>query len=233
MNTMLADSLSWIADELEAALERGLDRPAAVAAVLKDLMEAHGDVVFGGDGYSSDWHTEAVEERGLRNIPTTADALPELISEPVKELFSRTGVLSEAELESRYEVYAEQYVLSIAVEAKIVVDLARTVLYPATMGYLSELLGTITSAAATGIELDRGVATTIATEADAMVRAVADLESALAVDDFESVEKHMRHCADILRDRMDAVRSHADALEGLVADEAWPLPKYREMLFIR
>ncbi|MDE0802530.1 MAG: glutamine synthetase III [Acidimicrobiales bacterium] len=234
MNTILADSLAWIADELEAAFARGLDKPVAVATVLQELMEMHGNVVFGGDGYSSDWHADAVAERGLRNIPTTADALPELVTDEVKGLFERTGVLSEAELESRYEVYSEQYILSIGVEADLVVELARTMIYPAAMKYLAELTTTVASAGSLGIEIDPSPAAAIGTAATALMSAVDALESALAVEDFdESVEKHMQHCAETLRDGMDAVRTHADTLETLVADAHWPLPKYREMLFIR
>lgn len=234
MNTILADSLSWIAEKLEAAFESGLEKPAAVATVLKELMQNHGDVVFGGDGYSPEWHEKAVTERGLRNIPTTADALPELVSDPVKALFARTDVLSEAELASRYEVYSEQYILSIGVEAKLVVEMAKTMIYPATMAYLTDLTGSISSAKAAGIDLDPGLAGAVAAEANAMMSAVAELESTLAVDDFGgSVEKHMQHCAGDLHTAMDAVRAHADVLEGLVSDAYWPLPKYREMLFIK
>ncbi len=234
MNTILADSLGWIADELEKAFESGLEKPAAVATVLKELMELHGNVVFGGDGYSSEWHEAAVAERGLMNIPTTADALPNLISTPVKELFASTGVLSEAELESRYEVYAEQYVLSIQVEAKLAIEMARTAIYPASMSYLTSITGTIASAKEVGVTLDTGLAATIAAEADALMVGVADLEAALAVHDFDdSLEKEMRHCADEIRPLMETVRSHADTLETLVDDGVWPFPKYREMIFIR
>jgi glutamine synthetase len=98
MNTMLADSLNWIAEKLETALAKDSDQTAAVISVLKELMDEHGNVVFGGDGYSTDWHKMAVEERGLKNIPTTADALPALREESVKQLFESTGVLSPVEL---------------------------------------------------------------------------------------------------------------------------------------
>jgi glutamine synthetase len=233
MNTMLADSLTWIADKLEAQLEAGASQLEAVASVLKELMELHSAVIFGGDGYSTEWHTAAVEERGLRNIPTTADALPALVDEDVVALFARTGVLSEVELESRYEVYAEQYILSIGVEAKLTAELATTVLYPATVDYLSDLTETVAAAASVGVELDAGPAKTIAAEANGLLGAVSDLNAALSVDDFASTEEHMQHCAGPIRARMDAVRAHADRLETMVADERWPLPKYREMLFIK
>ena len=132
MNTMLADSLNWIAERLEKALKKkGADKADAVLEVLQELMKDHGNAVFGGDGYSEDWHTDAVEKNGLLNIPTTADALPHLNSKEVKALFKSTGVLSPAELKSRYEVYAEQYILAIEVEAKLVVEMATTMIYPA------------------------------------------------------------------------------------------------------
>jgi len=233
MNTMLADSLDWIAIKLEAALTSGLDQTSAVVAVLKELMELHGNVVFGGDGYSSEWHTMAVEERGLKNIPTTADALPVFNDEEIKALFKSTGVLSAVELASRYEVYSEQYVLAIEVEAKLVVDMATTSIYPAAMGYLSDLTATMASAATLGIELDTGIAKAVAADADAMMKSVVALSAAIDVHDFASVEDHMKFCADTLCGLMLEVRGYADSLEGSVADSAWPFPKYSEMLFIK
>ena len=233
MNTMLADSLNWIAEKLEAALAKNSDQAVAVISVLKELMEAHGNVVFGGDGYSADWHKMAVDERGLKNIPTTADALPALREKSVKELFASTGVLSPVELESRFEVYAEQYVLSIEVEAKLVVDMAKTMIYPAAMRYLSDLGMTGASMIDMGVELDGSIAKTVADEINAMMFAVEKLAAAMEKDDFSSTEEHMQYCANDIRGLMDEVRSHADVLETEVADELWPLPKYQEMLFIR
>ena len=233
MNTMLADSLDWIADKLEVELGAGKSEAAAVAAVLKELMELHGNVIFGGDGYSTEWHAAAVEERGLRNIPTTADALPAFLDDAVIALFERTGVLSPAELESRYEVYSEQYILSIGVEAKTTAELAKTVIYPAAMSYVAELANSISNAALIGCELETTPVKVVAAEANALMSAVDELESALGFDDFSSAEDHMQYCAGTLRGLMDGVRQHADALESAVADEYWPLPKYREMLFIK
>jgi len=233
MNTILADSLEWIAGKLDAQLSNGKDLPAAVAAVLQELMQKHGNVVFGGDGYSPEWHVAAVEERGLKNIPTTADALPVLKEQSVIDLFERTGVLSPVELESRYEVYAEQYILSIGVEAKLVVELAKTILYPATMSYISKLASTLNSASALGVEFESTAVKKIAKETNEMMAAVEALEEALGNHHFDSTEAHMKYCAGTVRELMDRVRLHADALETLVADEYWPLPKYREMLFIK
>jgi glutamine synthetase len=233
MNTILADSLDWISEKLAVELGRGTDRTAAVIVVLKELMELHGNVVFGGDGYSSDWHKMAVEERGLKNIPTTADALPAFREASVIDLFKRMDVLSPVELESRFEVYAEQYVLSIEVEANLVVDIASTRIYPAAVSYLSNLSATTLGLAEQGIELDDAILASVAAHTNGMTGAVAALKTALAEDEFASTEAHMSYCADTLCKRMLEVREHADALEGLVDDELWPLPKYQEMLFIK
>ena len=226
MNTMLADSLEWIAGKLETAISAESDKTAAVFSVLKELMEEHGNVVFGGDGYSSEWHTMAVEERGLKNIPTTADALPALKTPEVIELFSSTGVLTPTELESRFEVYAEQYVLSIEVEAKLVVEMATTMVYPAAVNYLSSM-------ASTGFTLEFSPASKVAENANAMMAAAEQLSTALTTEEFDSTEAHMDFLAGTVRGLMDDVRAKSDALEMLVSDDLWPLPKYREMLFIK
>ena len=232
MNTMLADSLNWIADELEGALSNG-SKEEAVIAVLQKLMAEHGQAVFGGDGYSSEWHKEAVEERGLKNIPTTADALPALNDDDIKELFSSTGVLSNTELASRYEVYAEQYILSIEVEAKLVIDMAKTTIYPAATRYLADLASSVSVAKEAGVELSTATVEKVAELTSAMMASVDSLSDALAQEDFADTDAHMQHCAGTIRGLMDDVRASADALECEVADDMWPLPKYQEMLFIK
>lgn len=233
MNTMLADSLNWIAEKLEVALEKSEDQNVAVISVLKELMELHGNVIFGGDGYSKEWHTMAVEERGLQNIPTTADALPAFREASIVKLFESTGVFSPIELESRYQVYTEQYILSIEVEAKLVIDMATTTIYPAAMSYLSQLGLTTSTMIGLDIALDTSLASSIAVETNAMMTAVTKLKQAVATHDFADEEAHMHFCADVIRGLMDQTRVHADTLETLIADELWPLPKYQEMLFIK
>jgi len=232
MNTMLADSLDWIAGELTKALKRNKDTTKAVITVLKKLMKQHEAVVFGGDGYSAEWHKEA-KKRGLANLPTTADALPYLKDKTIKALFKKTDVLSPVELESRFEVYAEQYILSIAVEAKLVIDMAKTVVYPVATRYLSDLALAAASATEIGVDIDKSIAKNISKNINGMMKAVAKLEKASARDNFKTVEAHMKFCAKDIRKLMDEVRGFADALEADVADDMWPLPTYHEMLFIK
>nr|CRH04820.1 Type-3 glutamine synthetase [Candidatus Magnetococcus massalia] len=233
MNTILADSLGWLAEKLEAALKSETDQTAAVMLVLKELMELHGNVIFGGDGYSSDWHTAAVDERGLKNIPTTADALPAYREESVIKLFSDTSVLTPVELESRFEVYAEQYTLSVEVEANLVMEMATTKVYPAAIQQISNITGASASLASSGVSLAHTGVEKVAAEANGMMEAVAELRSIMEKDAFASMEEHMNYCAETILPKMLEVRAHADALEMLVADDLWPLPKYQEMLFIR
>jgi glutamine synthetase len=233
MNTVLADSLTWIADELESKMATGADLSAAAHDVLKEIMEKHSKVVFGGNGYSEEWHKMAVEERGLQNLRTTADALPVLKADYIEELFNRVGVLTPVELESRFDVYSEQYILAIDVEAKLVISMVKTIIYPAAVRYLAELSSTITSLKAIGITLEQETAEKVAGLVQSMMDTVSKLSTALEKHDFATTEDHMQYSAQMIRPLMEKVREYADALEGEVADDFWPLPTYQEMLFVK
>ncbi|MCX7097698.1 MAG: glutamine synthetase III [Methylococcales bacterium] len=233
MNTLLADSLNWVADTLESNLSQGADLDTAILKTLKELIDAHGAVVFSGNGYSAEWHKMAVEERGLANLRTAADALPVLKEAYVEELFSKLCVLSPIELASRFEIYAEQYILAIEVEAKLVVSMAKTGIYPAVVKYLSELSATLSSLKANGVELDSAPLSHIASLLASLMASVEKLSAALKQHDFATPEAHMQFCAQTIRPLMDEARQYADTLEGEIADELWPFPTYQEMLFIK
>lgn len=233
MNTILADSLNWIAEQLESELAKGVKRETAILTVLKEIIDNHGAVVFGGNGYSAEWHKMAVEERGLANLRTAADALPVLKESYIEELFERLNVLSPVELASRFEIYAEQYILAIEVEAKLVMSMTKTAIYPAVVKYLSDLSCSITALNNAGIKLDSKSADHIASLITLMMEAVGQLSLAINKHDFSTPEEHMQFCAKTIRPLMDEVRQYVDTLEGEVADELWPLPTYQEMLFIK
>ena len=233
LNTMLADSLSAIGDLLEAELGKGTKLDDAVVTVIKEIMGKHGAVIFGGDGYSEEWHKMAVEERGLANLPTTADALPVLKEKYIEELFERTGVLSPTELKSRFEVYAEQYILSIEMEVKLVTEIAKTVVYPAAMRHLDNIATTVTSLKEMGINLKQDHINTVADLTNSLTDKISKLQSAIARSDFGTTEEHMQYFATTICPLMKDVRADVDALEGEVALDLWPLPTYQEMLFIK
>jgi glutamine synthetase len=232
LNTILADSLQWIGDRLEEQLSSGAPLQEAAFAVLKRTMDEHGAVVFGGDGYSSEWHSKAVEERGLENLRTSADALPVLERPEIRDLFQRQGVLTPVELESRFEVYAEQYILAIEVEARLAVRIARTQIYPVVMQSLERLSRSLRDQEAIGIQTDRGLAATIADLNSKLVHRASALEEALAHPPHDT-HGHLRHCADTLMPLIGSLREAVDGLEALVDDDLWPLPTYQEMLFVR
>jgi glutamine synthetase len=233
MNTILADSLNWMADKLEGELANGTELNSAIHKVLKEVMDEHGSVVFNGNGYSKEWHRIAVEERGLANLPTAADALPVLKEKYIEELFDKMGVLSPVELASRFETYSEQYILSIEVEAKLVINMAKTGIYPAATRYLADLSNTIINLKEIGVELETESVEKIAFLTKSMMDLVSKLSLALSQHDFASTEEHLQYLAKTIRPLMDGVREYVDALEGEIADDLWPLPTYQEMLFIK
>jgi glutamine synthetase len=233
MNTMLADSLNWVADTLESKLKQGANLDTAILKTLKELIDQHGAVVFGGNGYSAEWHKMAVEERGLANLRTAADALPVLKEAYIEELFNKLGVLSPVELASRFEIYAEQYILAIEVEAKLVVSMAKTGIYPAAVKYLSDLSATLSSLKNNSIDLSNERLVLTSSLLTSMMETVSKLSAAISKHDFSTPEEHMQFCAKTIRPLMDEVRQYADGLEGEIADELWPFPTYQEMLFIK
>ena len=232
MNTVLADSIGWIADQLDGRLQAGESLSDAAFAVLQQVMREHGAVVFGGDGYSAEWHRMAVQERGLENLPTCADALPVLQRAAVRELFDRQGVLSPVELESRFAVYAEQYALAIEVECKLALQMARTQVYPAAVRYLSELAAALQEQQAMGLQPSLTVRNQIGELLHQLNNGADALQQALASTPHDT-PAHMRHCADQLMPLLGELRSAVDGLEAVVDDGLWPLPSYQEMLFIR
>jgi glutamine synthetase len=180
--------------------------------------------VFDGDGYSEEWHAEA-KKRGLANLPTTPDALPWLVDKQTVAAFKKYKVLSKRELESRLEVFTEQYAVKINIEAETAAQIARTMLLPAAVRYLGELK-------ATGLE-------ELVEEIEPLVKefqfAIVKLEDANLSDNQpdSSAMKWATYMRDTTIPAMDDVRDVADRLEKLVADDLWPLPKYSEMLFIK
>jgi glutamine synthetase len=231
INTILAEAFDHIANELESQLGQDVEFNAAVQNVLQTIIKDHGAVVFNKDGYADEWQAEA-EERGLPNLKTTLDSLPELITEESMELFSHYGVFNHREMHSRYEIALEQYILSIHVEAALTLEMANTIILPAALRYQTELAQNIASLSAIGQEVDLGTLDEVSSGLKALRTGIVTLRSEIDHDDADTEEKHAEHCQKGLLPAMAAVRAAADSLETLVADDLWPLPTYQEMLFI-
>ena len=231
INTILAEALDYLATELEALVDAGTEFNTAVQTVLQKVITDHGKVVFNDDGYADAWQVEAAE-RGLPNLRTTLDALPELITEESMELFSKYGVFNHREMHSRYEIALEQYILAIDVEAELTLEMATTMILPAAVRYQTELATNVASLKAAGVEADTSTLEEVSGSIAELRAGIAALRSEINHDDVQSAEKHAEHAQKGLLPAMDAVRKAADALEGMVADDLWPLPTYQEMLFI-
>jgi glutamine synthetase len=231
LNTIMADSLDYMATILEKAVADGEDFDKALQQLLTDIITEHGAVVYNGDGYSEKWQVEAAQ-RGLLNLKTTLDAIPELVKPESVELFEKYGVFTERELHSRYEVRLEQYVLTIAVEAKLTAEIGSTVVLPAAMRYQTELAQNVAALKTAGVQPSTALLETVSAPIAELASALADLKTALADHSAESAYDEALHARDALLPAMDAVRAAADALEGVVADDLWPLPTYQEMLYI-
>ena len=147
--------------------------------VLEEIITDHGAVVFNGDGYSDEWQIEA-EPRGLPNLRTTLDALPELITDEAMELFSKYGVFNHREMHSRYEIALEQYALSIGVEARLTLEMATTVLLPAAVRYQTELATNVAALKAAGIDADTATLDEVSASITALRAGIAGSAPALA-----------------------------------------------------
>jgi len=231
INTILAEALDYIATELEQLVADGTEFNSAVQTVLQEIITNHGKVVFNEDGYADSWQVEA-EERGLPNLRTTLDALPELISEESMELFSHYGVFNHREMHSRYEIALEQYILAIDVEANLTLEMGNTVILPAALRYQTELAANVAALKAADIEADTSTLVEVSSAIASLRAGIATLRSEIEHDDVDSTEKHAEHAQKGLLPAMGEVRSAADTLETLVADDLWPLATYQEMLFI-
>jgi glutamine synthetase len=222
LNVAVADSLSQLADELEKLDHADFD---GLTSILSGIVGANKQVLFEGNGYSEEWHAEAAR-RGLPNNRTTVDALPSLTTPKAKELFSKFGVLSERELASRVEIFWERYVKVGNIETNCALDMARTMILPATAKYLGQL------AAAPSSRGISSVCEKVSGLADSLVGAIDGLEHAQhAAHGAKSVQAEARAFCDEVIPAQNTLRDVVDELETLVADELWPLPKYRELLF--
>jgi glutamine synthetase len=235
LNTIMAESLEYCANMLENADTRSPEKLGkAVEQIVKDVWGECEKVVFNGDGYARAWHKEAEQERGLPNLRTTADALPTLKEKPVEQLFERYAVLTPRELASRYEVYAEQYVGRINVESNLVVKMVRTMIFPAAIRYQRELATSLANLKSVGIEPDHKTITRVTELIKSLQDAVAQLvELKERENRFDDMQAHCVFCRDEVLPKMLEIRGYVDELEGLVAEDQWPLPTYQEMLFIK
>jgi glutamine synthetase len=234
LNVAVAESLDHIATELEKSVKEGKKLPAAIKGLLTRLVKENKRIIFNGNNYSAEWEKEA-GKRGLLNHRTSVDAFGEILEPQVVRAFEKYGVLSERELRARYDIALEQYNKTINIEAQLMVLMANRYILPAAYRYLGELGASIAAVKAAG-----GVAKEPKKLLDKLTR-ITD-EAKAGVDRLQSLaehesngdaEKHAKYFRDKVIPAMNTLREAGDALEALVPQNIWPLPTYREMLFIK
>jgi len=238
LNTMVAESLDHMATEIENLTKGGTPVLEAAQKVTRQVLTENQRVLFNGDNYSKEWHDEA-EHRGLPNLKNTIEALPALVEKDAKELFAKYSVLLEDELVGRYNIMLEGYCKTINIESLLTASIATTMILPAALEYQNRLATTLvqTKAAVSGINL-----TTQEAMLRELVNKVSQLKTSLEIlesllhgsKEVEETDpfQHAKFYEQKVIPAMNDVRNAADDLESIVDDSLWPLPKFREMLYI-
>ncbi|MDB5290534.1 MAG: glnA 2 [Phycisphaerales bacterium] len=234
LNTIIAESLDYIATNLEKATAGGKDLAKAIQDLLPGIIKEHKKVIFNGNGYSEEWHKEA-EKRGLPNLKNTVDTLPVVIKKENIDLLTKYKVYTERELQSRYVILAENYVKTVDIEGQTALNMAKTLILPAALRYQKEVGESIAAAKAAGAASPAGLETfgTLVSTINDFQRGITALEKALSHHAEGDALAHAKHYRDHVIASMAELRKAGDKLETIIADDLWPLPTYREMLFVR
>jgi glutamine synthetase len=233
LNVAVAESLDAMGSELEGRLKKGESLETAVSAMLKATIKKHKRIIFNGNGYSNEWQKEA-GKRGLLNLKNTVDALPQVVKPEVIKAFEKFKVLTEAELHARYEISLETYNKTINIEAQLMVLMASRYIVPAALEYQTKVGQSVAAARAAGVPSKEGKKhlTALVKLIDAFIAQTDKLARAADHND-SSAEKHAKYMRDTVVPAMTRLREIGDQLELMVPHETWPLPTYREMLFVK
>ena len=233
LNVAVTESLDYIAGELEKAMKGGASVQAAAKALLPKLVKENKRILFNGNGYSKEWEREAAK-RGLLNLKNTVDALPQVVTKESVALFEKYKVLNSREVHARYEIMVETYNKTMNVEGQLLALMANRYVLPAALEHAKQVGQSLAAVKAAGGRTTEGkkLLDAATKRIDELRKRTAKLEAALA-HESKSSEKHAKHYRDVVVPAMQAVRDTSDAIELSVPHGVWPLPTYREMLFIK
>ncbi|MCU0423476.1 MAG: glutamine synthetase III [Bacteroidia bacterium] len=238
LNTIMAEQLKLFKSEVESAIKKGKKKEDAILDILKGYYKASKSILFEGNGYSNEWVVEA-KKRGLSNIKTTPEALNAYVAERSKKLFSDAKVFDERELEARYEIMQENYVKKIDIEAKIIAQLATSHVIPAAVDYQTKLANGVAALKQAGVakasysaqlEMIQTIAAHINSISSTVTKLLAETDKAHHIEDTH--KRAVAFCHKV-KPLFDVIRTASDALEFMIEDDLWKLPKYRELLFIK
>jgi glutamine synthetase len=231
LNTIVADVLAEIADELENAA----DVTTCAQGILKRIATEHSRIIYNGDNYSEKWVKEA-EKRKLPNICSTVDSLNTIMDEENVNVFERQNVLSKAELQARTEILLEAYSMQINIEAVTTLNMVKRQILPACVEYSSRLAGAVESISSAGVSADtqKAMLEKLCGLISCLDGSVKNLENATSkAGEIADVPKKAKYYKEFVIEAMSKVRKVADELETIVDAELWPLPTYAEMLFLK
>ena len=239
VNTIMAETLKQFKLSVDGLIEKGEKKEVAIMQIIQKYIVASKATLFEGDGYSEEWEKEAAK-RGLPNIKTTPLALDAYITEKAKKLFSANDIYTHPELEARHEIMLEEYVKKVQIEARVMGELATTVILPSAIKYQNVLLTNVTglkeaglneSAYAKQLQVLTKVSEHIAVMSNSVEKMIEERKKANELTN--SRDKAIAYCDKVKGQYFDVIRYHVDKLEVLVDDAYWMLPKYREILFLR
>lgn len=232
MNTIVADAISYIADELEKAD----DVTAKAKEMIRDLATKHKRIIFNGNNYSDEWVREA-ESRGLLNLKNTADAVPHLVDEKNITLFTKHGIYTAEELHSRCEILLDNYCKVLHIEALTMLDMSKKEIIPAVSAYLKDLSTTASSIKSVVADADCTMQEQLIHKIAALSGSLYKKTEALSTavlntkDHEENIEERAQYYKNYIFSGMQELRAVADELETLVGEEYWPFPTYGDLLF--
>jgi glutamine synthetase len=234
LNVAATEALDFVATELERAVENGQGLEEAVRALLTKIAKENKRIIFNGNNYSDEWQKEA-ERRGLLNHRTSVDAFGELMKPDVVQAFEKYKVLNERELRARYEINLETYIKTINVEAQLMVLMANRYILPAALEYMTQVANSVTAvkAAGTGSKSGEAVLAELIRSTDDFRSRTGRLAHLLEHEGNGSAEAHAKYFRDEVVPAMADLREAGDKLETIIPHALWPLPTYREMLFIK
>ena len=238
MNAIVGKQLLDFKVEVDKLIKDGEGKEGAIMRILRQYYTDSKNVLFEGDGYSDAWEKEA-KKRGLSNVKTTPYALDFYTTKKAKEVLVKTGIYTERELDARVDILHHNYSLKIGTEASILADIITNQIIPSAIEYLNKLIENVKGLKEIGIapaaaKAQKDIAGEIAEHINVMKNAVDKMLVAVeATHKGKTTADHSKAYCDHVKPYFDIIREHADALESKVDDSIWPLPKYREMLFIR
>ena len=229
LNTIVADVLDQFADELEKAdnFQDALDD------LIKRTIKENQNIIFNGNGYSDEWPVEA-EKRGLLNLKSTPEAVPAFLAQKNVDVFSKYGVYTEAELQSRVEILLDEYCKTLNIEALTMIDMAKKEILPAAAKYIKDIAKTAELAKSCGAEtvFEEETVKEISALVTEMYKALGTLEADVQkVHSIEDTQEMANFFHDTIFADMGALRVPADKIETLVGKEYWPYPTYSDLLF--